>query len=213
MHWIHVALPLIPYMRAAETKGDKATMSDYVDIEGFQVESEFYRFVEDELVPESGTAGATFWQGVINLVEQFAPRNGELLAERDRLQALIDTWHREHSFDAKSYLAYLRQIGYLVPEGSSFEIATTGVDPEIATIAGPQLVVPVTNARFALNAVNARWGSLYDALYGTDALGSPPPPGSYDPGRGGGSSHGFGPFSTTSFLLSGGRTLKLARTS
>ena len=114
----------------------------------------------------------------------FAPRIQALLAERVRLQEQIDEWHRHHPFDVGRYRDHLERIGYLLPPGPPFTISTRGVDPEISMVAGPQLVVPVMNARYALNAANARWASLYDALYGTDALGSVPPPGAYDPHRG-----------------------------
>jgi malate synthase len=127
-----------------------------------------------------------FFAGLSRAVHTLGPRNRELLAVRDRLQAAIDDWHRQrHGLgDPAEYKAFLAELGYLVPAGHDFTISTANVDPEIATINGPQLVVPVTNARYALNAVNARWGSLYDALYGTDALGDTPPAGPYDPDRG-----------------------------
>jgi malate synthase len=144
------------------------------------------RFVEDEVLPGTGVAPATFWSGLERLIVGFAPRNRELLAERERLQVAIDDWHRAHPgpVDPDAYESMLRSIGYLIEEPAEVLVTTSGVDPEISHIAGPQLVVPVTNARYALNAVNARWGSLYDALYGTDALGSPPPAGPYDTARG-----------------------------
>jgi malate synthase len=145
------------------------------------------RFVDDEALPGTGIDPDRFWTGVADLVRDLAPRNRELLAERERIQSAVDDWHRAHqgdAFDAAAYQAFLRDIGYLVAEGEPFTITTDGLDPEVATVSGPQLVVPVMNARYALNAANARWGSLYDALYGTDALGSTPAPGPYDPDRG-----------------------------
>jgi malate synthase len=143
-------------------------------------------FVELEALPGTGVTPNVFWSGLAELIHGLGPRNRELLAVRDRMQATIDAWHRNHPgpIDPVAYAAMLTEIGYLVPDGPAFEVGTESVDVEIATTAGPQLVVPVTNARYALNAANARWGSLYDALYGTDALGSPPPAGPYDPDRG-----------------------------
>ena len=143
-------------------------------------------FVEGRALPGTGVEPDRFWAGLSQLIHTMGPRNRALLARRDELQSQIDAWHIGHrgrAHDADSYAAYLREIGYLLPEGPDFTIATTGVDPEIALIPGPQLVVPITNARYALNAANARWGSLYDALYGTDAMGGPPP-GGYDRGHG-----------------------------
>lgn len=144
-------------------------------------------FIAGEVVSGPEAANA-FWRGLSSVVAEFAPRNQALLKERDDLQAKIDDWHRKHgapSAGSADYESFLREIGYLVPEGADFAIETTNVDPEIAVAAGPQLVVPVSNARYALNAANARWGSLYDALYGTDALGTgPAQAGGYDQVRG-----------------------------
>jgi malate synthase len=159
--------------------------SDYVDVGGIQVQGPLERFLVEEALPGSATDEGSFWRGFVSLVDQFAPRNAVLLAERARLQAQIDEWHQLHSFDPLAYREFLQTIGYLAPSGPSFEITTEGVDLEVAEVAGPQLVVPVINERYALNAANARWGSLYDALYGTDALGSLAPRGPYDRLRGG----------------------------
>jgi malate synthase len=154
---------------------------------GLQVDGRLAAFVEDRALPGTGIAPADFWASFAAILADLTPVNRALLATRDRLQAQIDDWHRAHrgrQHDPATYRTFLEEIGYLVPEPDAFEIETQGTDPEIATIAGPQLVVPVTNARYALNAANARWGSLYDALYGTDAMGSAPPAGGYDRGRG-----------------------------
>jgi malate synthase len=146
-------------------------------------------FVNAEVLPGTGLAPGPFWQGVSDLIRDLLPVNQELLQRRDSLQSQIDDWHRQHpgtDFDAVAYRRFLVEIGYLTDAGAAFEVTTAGVDGEIAHIAGPQLVVPVDNARYALNAANARWGSLYDALYGTDALGEglPGSGGAYDPARG-----------------------------
>ena len=142
-------------------------------------------FTEQELLPGLAISPEQFWNALNTLVSEFSEENRDLLDERQRLQSLIDNWHRQHGVgDPDSYRAFLESIGYLVPQGEPFSITTEGIDPEIATIAGPQLVVPVTNARYAINAVNARWGSLYDALYGTDVLGDLPPDGPYSEERG-----------------------------
>ncbi|MFM7685891.1 MAG: malate synthase G [Actinomycetota bacterium] len=152
---------------------------------GLHVATVLADFVEQEVLPGSGTDADTFWAGLARLAAEHAPRNRELLQRRDELQAAIDEWHRRNpAFDRAAYRAFLEEIGYLVPPGPSFEVSSTGIDDEIAVTAGPQLVVPISNARYALNAVNARWGSLYDALYGTDALGDVAGPGPYDPARG-----------------------------
>ena len=162
-------------------------MTDRVERAGLQIARELAEFVEREALPGSGVTAETFWGGFGTLVAEFGPRNRALLARRDELQAEIDAWHVRHRnapHDHEAYKRFLEEIGYLLPEGGDFEIETSGVDPEIATVPGPQLVVPITNARYALNAANARWGSLYDAFYGTDAMGSLPPAGGYDRGRG-----------------------------
>jgi len=154
---------------------------------GLQVHPDFVSFVENEVLPDTPITAEIFWAGMAQLASEFEPRNNELLHTRAQLQHRIDDWHRDHfdrAFDVADYEAFLRNIGYIVPEGDAFAIETANVDPEISTIAGPQLVVPVMNARYALNAANARWGSLYDALYGTDALGTPNPGGAYNSQRG-----------------------------
>ncbi|MEL6601103.1 MAG: malate synthase G, partial [Pseudomonadota bacterium] len=158
-------------------------MYDRVVRDGLQIARPLFDFVEAAL-PGTGVESDRFWAGLGQLVADKAGRNRELLARRADMQARIDAWHKENAWDLPRYTAFLREIGYLVPEGEDFAIETTGVDPEIASIPGPQLVVPVMNARYALNAANARWGSLYDALYGTDALGSLPEGKGYDPERG-----------------------------
>ena len=140
---------------------------------GLQVDAALYHLVNDEIIPGSGVAAADFWTALEQIVDDLAPENAALLAERDRLQDLIDRWHRQHagrSFDAAAYKKMLLDISYLHRQGDDFSISTTNIDAEICTLAGPQLVVPVSNARYALNAANARWGSLFDALYGTDAV-------------------------------------------
>ncbi|BCH28128.1 malate synthase G [Mesorhizobium sp. L-8-10] len=147
-------------------------MSDRVETAGLKVARELRDFVETEALPGTGVEAAAFWQAFAAIVHDLAPKNRALLARRDALQEKIDGWYREHGApaDMDAYKAFLSGIGYLVPEGPAFSVTTQNVDPEIASVAGPQLVVPVMNARYALNAANARWGSLYDALYGTDAI-------------------------------------------
>ncbi|MFC4182608.1 malate synthase G [Saccharococcus thermophilus] len=147
-------------------------MEQYVKVGNIQVAKLLYDFINEEVLPGSGVDGEKFWKDFETLIADLTPRNKALLARRDELQAKLNEWHKEHrdSFDMEQYKAFLTEIGYLEPEVEDFEITTEGVDEEIAVQAGPQLVVPVTNARYALNAANARWGSLYDALYGTDAI-------------------------------------------
>jgi len=164
-----------------------AGMTDRIEKDGLQVASVLASFIEHEALPGTGVDAETFWSGFSALIHDKGRRNRELLVERERLQKAIDDWHianREAAFDRDAYEDKLRSIGYLLDEGDDFEIDTTNVDPEIALVPGSQLVVPITNARFALNAANARWGSLYDAFYGTDAMGRLPPPGKYDRGHG-----------------------------
>ncbi len=162
-------------------------MDNRVDRGGLQVASELAEFIEARALPGSGVEADAFWAAFSELLHDLAPKNAALLAKRNALQAQIDQWHVTHRgspHDPDAYHAFLQEIGYLLPEGASFQIETSKIDPEIATVAGPQLVVPITNARFALNAANARWGSLYDAYYGTDAMGNLPGKGGYDRGRG-----------------------------
>jgi malate synthase len=152
---------------------------------GLKVDAVLDAFIAREALPGTGVTADQFWQGFAALIRDLAPKNRALLDRRNSLQEQIDAWNRANPGAAISaQKAFLEKIGYLLPEVGPFTIETTHVDPEIAGIAGPQLVVPVTNARYALNAANARWGSLYDCLYGTDAMGSAPPPGGYDRGRG-----------------------------
>ena len=153
---------------------------------GLQVDEALASFIESEALPGSGVEAHAFWSGLSGLYERFAPRNRELLAKREDLQKRIDDWHLAHDVaaEAAGYRAFLSDIGYLVEEPAPFDIDTRNVDPEIATLAGPQLVVPALNARFVLNAANARWGSLYDALYGTDVIPGEPGGGGYDAKRG-----------------------------
>ena len=163
-------------------------MSERVEKAGLKVDAALAAFVEGEVLAPLGKDAGEFWSGFAALLDRFVPVNRALLAKRDALQAQIDAWHQARAgkpIDQAEYQAFLREIGYLVPEPAPFSIGTQNVDPEIATMAGPQLVVPVLNARFLLNAANARWGSLYDAYYGTDALDAPPArPGGYDKDRG-----------------------------
>ena len=154
---------------------------------GLVVDEPLHDFVVNELLPGTGVTADAFFLGLAQSVRDFGPRNRRLLQTRAAMQASIDAWHIEHptrSDRPEGYRRFLEDLGYLHPPCEEFQITTAGVDEEITTISGPQLVVPVTNARYALNAVNARWGSLYDALYGTDALGDSPANGTYDVARG-----------------------------
>ncbi|QTD56835.1 malate synthase G [Parasphingorhabdus cellanae] len=163
-------------------------MSEYVSQNGIQIAPLLFDFINDRVLPGTGVDQDQFWSGFADLLGQFAPRNAELLAKREKLQSQIDDWHQANNgkpIDQAAYQAFLKEIGYLVDEPAPFAITTENVDPEIATMAGPQLVVPSLNDRFVLNAANARWGSLYDAFYGTDALdAASAQPGGYDPVRG-----------------------------
>ncbi|MEH6590111.1 MAG: malate synthase G [Halioglobus sp.] len=165
-------------------------MTERIRVGGLQIARILHDLLEQDIAPGTGIAPADFWQGVEDIVRDLAPRNRELLAIRDQLQSQIDQWHTDNpgaDYDRAAYKAFLEQIGYLLPEGDDFAITTENVDDEVAALAGPQLVVPVMNARFALNAANARWGSLYDALYGTDVIsedGGAERAGAYNPARG-----------------------------
>ena len=148
-------------------------MSDRIQEGSLQIDPVLHALLEQEIAPNSGIPAGQFWRALENILEALAPRNRELLQIREDMQAKIDAWHRAHpgaDYDRAAYRSFLQEIGYLLPEGEDFSISTENVDEEVATLAGPQLVVPVMNARYALNAANARWGSLYDALYGTDVI-------------------------------------------
>lgn len=165
-------------------------MSDRIQEGGLQVARELHELLVQDIAPGIGIEPATFWAALEDLVNTFGPRNKALLAIRDDMQAKIDAWHRANpgpDYDKAAYKAFLQEIGYLLPEGDDFTVTTENVDEEVARLAGPQLVVPVMNARYALNAANARWGSLYDALYGTDVIsedGGAERAGGYNPVRG-----------------------------
>ena len=162
-------------------------MTKYIERDQLKIAPQLVEFIETEALPDTGVASDVFWAGLSKLVHELGPKNRALLQKREDIQSQIDAWHvarRGQPHDAAAYEAFLSEIGYLVPEGPDFEVDTANVDPEIAKIAGPQLVVPIMNARFALNAANARWGSFYDALYGTDALGDLPSGRGYDAERG-----------------------------
>jgi malate synthase len=162
-------------------------MTDRITMNGLKLDPKLMDFVANAAIPGTGLSLETFWAGFADAVRDLMPRNRALLDKREKMQAQIDAWHLGHKgqpIDMAAYTAFLHDIGYLVPQGPDFAIETTNTDPEIAHVPGPQLVVPVMNARYALNAANARWGSLYDALYGTDALGDAPRGKDYDPARG-----------------------------
>jgi len=162
-------------------------VSERVSREGLSVAHQLAAFIEIDALPGTGITPTQFWAGLAALVAELGPKNRDLLQTREDIQTQLDNWyisHRGVDYSFETYQDFLKETGYLVDEGPDFKIETQGIDPEIAQIAGPQLVVPVMNARFALNAANARWGSLYDALYGTDAMGDLPPAGAYDQARG-----------------------------
>ena len=161
-------------------------MTKRTEVASLQVASALYDFIEKEALPGTEISSEDFWGGFAKILRELTLRNRELLQVRQDLQDKIDAWHRQNPgpVDLEAYKVFLTEIGYLRPEGKPFEVETANVDPEIAEVAGPQLVVPIMNARYALNAANARWGSLYDALYGTDAMGSLPKAGGYDAERG-----------------------------
>ncbi len=165
-------------------------MTESIQKNGLQIAASLYDLVNNEIIPGTGVDQEHFWQGFADMVNELTPENRQLLSRRDDIQVQMDEWHKSHkgpSLDISAYKAFLSDIGYLVPEGGDFQITTDNVDDEIAHIAGPQLVVPVNNARFALNAANARWGSLYDALYGTDVISEDDgceKSGAYNPQRG-----------------------------
>ncbi|MBG6162379.1 malate synthase [Labrenzia sp. EL_195] len=160
-------------------------MTARTDAHGLQVANELFEFVNEQALPGTGVDQDHFWKSLSALVHDLAPENRDLLAKRDAIQEKVDAWHRANpgTPEMATYKTFLSEIGYLVPQGQGFAVGTDKVDPEIGTVAGPQLVVPVMNARYALNAANARWGSLYDALYGTDAMGSKPQAGGFDMAR------------------------------
>ena len=145
----------------------------YISLGRLSIASELLHFINNELLPGTGVTKKRFWDGLDKCVHELAPINKKLLYTRDEIQKKIDKWHIDNKgkeFNSKNYENFLKEIGYLVKEGKNFLIETKNVDAEISSIAGPQLVVPVMNARYSLNAANARWGSLYNALYGTDVI-------------------------------------------
>ncbi|OCA87098.1 malate synthase G [Pseudobacillus wudalianchiensis] len=159
----------------------------YVKVGSLQVDQQLLHFINNEVLPGTGVETGEFWEGFSKIVAELTPKNQVLLEKRDELQRKIDQWHKDHSFQSDQYKAFLKEVGYIEPDGEDFQVTTENVDEEIALQAGPQLVVPVNNARYAINAANARWGSLYDALYGTDAISEEDgaeKKGNYNPVRG-----------------------------
>jgi len=147
-------------------------MNSKIEAAGLSIAAVLYKLINEEIIPGTGIDPDNFWRCLADIVTDLGPKNQALLAKRDEIKQQIDAWHHSNPgcLDLPAYKQFLSEIGYLLPEGEDFEITTANVDPEIARVAGPQLVVPVSNARFALNAANARWGSLYDAFYGTDLI-------------------------------------------
>ena len=147
---------------------------------GLKIDNKLLNFIENEALPGTSVSSEQFWRGFSELVKELNPKNKELLNKRENIQKKINEWHiqnRGKNHNKEEYYNFLKEINYLVDEGPEFKIETNNVDSEISEICGPQLVVPIMNARYALNAANARWGSFYDALYGTDAMGDMPPAG------------------------------------
>lgn len=180
----------------------------YTERHGLEIDKDFAGFIEDQLLPGTGVDADGFWSGYAALLDEFSDENARLLARREELQSAIDHWHKERDnqpWDAAAYREFLEEIDYLVAQPAAFTVENGKVDPEIASIAGPQLVVPVSNARFALNAANARWGSLYDALYGSDAMGPLPAGGGIDPKRRDAVVAWVGEFLDEAFPLKSGR--------
>jgi len=162
-------------------------MKKGIKISNIKIEEDLFNFMNNEVLFGLGIDSDKYWKDFSTIVNEFVPLNLELLDKRKLLQQQIDEWHKKRTgkeIDIKDYQKFLYDIGYIVNEGPDFKISTTNTDPEISNISGPQLVVPITNARYALNAVNARWGSFYDAIYGTDVLGSLPDSSQYDAKRG-----------------------------